>query len=117
MRTPSPSSFDDRTAEKTGKNGPSLPVPPEEEEEAAAGAAAGEGASAGSKGGVFGEAEVAPTPAGQEKDPFAEAETALPAILDGRAGQTTRCPYWEAFATPAKTAFYWSKASRDNDRE
>ena len=66
----------DMSAQKTGKNGPSLPVPPEEEEEAAAGAAAGEGASAGSKGGVFGEAEVAPTPAGQEKDPFAEAEPA-----------------------------------------
>ena len=29
----------DRTAEKTGQNGPSLPVPPEEEEEGAAGAA------------------------------------------------------------------------------
>ena len=28
----------DRTAEKTGQNGPSLPVPPEEEEEAASGA-------------------------------------------------------------------------------
>jgi mono/diheme cytochrome c family protein len=66
----------DMSAQKTGKNGPSLPVPPEEEEEPAAGAAAGEGASAGSKGGVFGEAEVAPTPAGQEKDPFAEAEPA-----------------------------------------
>ena len=53
----------DMSAEKTGKNGPSLPVPPEEEEEAAA-APAGEGggASAGAEGSVFGDAEVAPTP-------------------------------------------------------
>ena len=64
----------DMSAQKTGKNGPSLPVPQEEEEEPAAGAAAGEGASAGAKGSVFGEAEVAPTPAGQAQDPFAEAE-------------------------------------------
>jgi len=55
----------DMTAEKTGKNAPSLPVPPEEEEEAAGGP---------SKGGVFGDQEVAPTPADQAKpaDPFAE---------------------------------------------
>ena len=62
----------DMSAQKTGTNGPSLPVPPEEEEEPAA----GEGASAGSKGSVFGEAEVAPTPAGKAQDPFAEAEAA-----------------------------------------
>jgi mono/diheme cytochrome c family protein len=79
----------DMSAQKTGKNGPSLPVPPEEEEEQAAGAPAGGsgGASAdASKGSVFGEAEVAPTPAGQAQppggaqqagaDPFAEAEAA-----------------------------------------
>ncbi len=48
----------DMSAQKTGKNGPSVPVPPEEEEEPAAGAAAGEGAAA--KGGVFGDAGVAP---------------------------------------------------------
>ncbi len=64
----------DMSAEKSGKNGPSLPVPPEEEEEPAT--AAGAGASAGSKGSVFGEEEVAPTPAGQAQDPFAEAEAA-----------------------------------------
>ena len=70
----------DMSAEKTGKNGPSLPVAPEEEEEPAAGAATGSGGS--SKGGVFGEAEVAPSPAGQAQtpaDPFAEAEAAPPA--------------------------------------
>jgi cytochrome c len=80
----------DMSAQKTGKNGPSLPVPPQEEEWVPGpGAAAGEsgGASAGgSKGSVFGEAEVAPTTAGQAQppgsaqqpvaDPFAEAEVA-----------------------------------------
>ena len=66
----------DMSAQKTGKNGPSLPVPPEEEEEPAAGAAAGEGA--GSKGSVFGDAEVAPAPAGKAQDPFAEAEARQP---------------------------------------
>jgi mono/diheme cytochrome c family protein len=59
----------DMSAEKTGTNGPSLPVPPEEEEEPAA--AAGDSASAGAKGG-FGDEEVAQTPAGQAQDPFAE---------------------------------------------
>jgi cytochrome c len=58
----------DMSAEKTGTNGPSLPVPPEEEE-----AAPGPPASTG---GAFGDAEVAPTPAGQAPeagaDPFAE---------------------------------------------
>jgi mono/diheme cytochrome c family protein len=64
----------DMSAQKTGTNGPSLPVPPEEEEHAP-------GAPA-STGGVFGDAEVAtppagqpPTPGGAEQpgaDPFAE---------------------------------------------
>jgi mono/diheme cytochrome c family protein len=69
----------DMSAQKTGKNGPSLPVPPAEEEEEVPGAPAGQGGGAsagGSKGSVFGEEEVAPTPAGQAKpgvqDPFAE---------------------------------------------
>lgn len=54
----------DMSAEKTGKNEPSLPVPPEEEEETqVAGAAAGGGLSSGS---VFGDQEVAPV------DPFAD---------------------------------------------
>lgn len=60
--------WDDMSAEKTGKNGPSLPVAPEEEEETAA-APAGEG---GGAGGVFGDAEVAPAQAAQ--NPFAEEE-------------------------------------------
>jgi cytochrome c len=79
--------WNDMSAQKTGKNGPSLPVPPEEEEEQAVAAPAAEsgGASAGgSKGSVFGDAEVAPAPAGQGggqqpgADPFAE-EPAAPA--------------------------------------
>ena len=77
----------DMSAEKTGKNGPSLPVPPEEEEEPAAAApAGGSGGASGSKGNVFGDQEVAPAPAGQAQtpggaqqpgaDPFAETEAA-----------------------------------------
>ena len=60
------------SAEKTGKNGPLLPVPPEEEESAPAGAGA-------EKTGTnpFGDAEVAPDQK-TEKDPFAE-ETAAAA--------------------------------------
>jgi mono/diheme cytochrome c family protein len=58
----------DMSAQKTGTNGPSLPVPLEEEEDAAV----GEGA--GSEGSVFGDAEIAPAPAGQAEDPFAEPE-------------------------------------------
>jgi mono/diheme cytochrome c family protein len=63
----------DMSAQKTGKNGPSLPVPPEEEEEAQ-----GAGTS------IWGEAEAAPqvqTPGGAQQaevDPFAE-EPAAPA--------------------------------------
>jgi mono/diheme cytochrome c family protein len=63
----------DRTAEKTGTNGPSLAVPPEEEEEAAA-APPGEAQPAG--GSPFGDQEVAP---GSEQkpaaNPFEEAES------------------------------------------
>ncbi len=64
----------DMSAEKTGTNGPSLPVPSEEEEEPAA-APAGGGDAGG--GGLFGDAEVAPAPAGQAAaDPFAEPDVA-----------------------------------------
>ncbi|MEO7789852.1 MAG: c-type cytochrome [Vicinamibacterales bacterium] len=58
----------DMSAQKTGKNGPSLAVAPEEEEEAALAPGAGPGGA--STGGAFGDAEVAPAQAG--KDPFAE---------------------------------------------
>ncbi|HEY7528905.1 MAG TPA: c-type cytochrome, partial [Candidatus Deferrimicrobiaceae bacterium] len=57
--------WNDMRADNMGKNGPSLPVPPEEEEESATGGAQETGTS------PFGEAEVA---AGQAAaDPFAEA--------------------------------------------
>ena len=70
----------DMSAQKTGKNAPSLPVPPEEEEEAAEGAGGADAAEGAAKGGAFGADEVAPTPAGQAPgsaqppgaDPFAE---------------------------------------------
>jgi mono/diheme cytochrome c family protein len=59
----------DRTAEKTGKNEPSLPVPPEEEEEeeSAPGGAEQPGKS------PFGEEELAPGAQPPAADPFAEA--------------------------------------------
>jgi mono/diheme cytochrome c family protein len=57
--------WDDMSAQKTGTNGPSLPVPPEEEQEPST-APASEG--------VFGDAEVAPAPGAKPQDPFAEAE-------------------------------------------
>jgi mono/diheme cytochrome c family protein len=71
----------DRSAEKMGKNEPSLPVPIEEEEQTAGAAGAGATASAGaSPANPFGDAEVAPAAAGQAQpaggtpqDPFAEA--------------------------------------------
>ena len=64
----------DMSAEKTGKNEPTLPVPPEEEEAQAAPAAPGSGGGSGS---VFGDQEVAPAPAQQvPADPFAEPEVA-----------------------------------------
>jgi cytochrome c len=64
----------DMSAQKTGKNGPSLPVPREEEAEPAAPAPGT--APAASGGSVFGDEEVAATPAPASQDPFAEAEEA-----------------------------------------
>ena len=69
----------DMSAEKTGKNGPSLPVPPAEEEEPAIGAA-GEGGAAGAN--PFGD-ELAPAGQGQKpatpQNPFEDqSETAAP---------------------------------------
>jgi cytochrome c len=58
----------DMGSEKTGTNGPMLPVPPEEEEETAAGAGSG-GASSENP---FGDQEAAPQAAA---DPFAEPDT------------------------------------------
>ncbi len=61
----------DMSADKAGKNGPTLPVPPEEEESAPAGAQkAGDS--------PFGDAELAPAQK-TETDPFAEEAPAVPA--------------------------------------
>lgn len=57
----------DMSAERSGTNGPSLPVPPEEEEDAAPASAA----PAAEGGSVFGDAEVTAAPEA-EADPFAE---------------------------------------------
>ena len=62
----------DMSAEKTGKTGPSLPVPPEEEEWVPGPAAAPDVGGAAGGGGaksVFGEEEVTPTPAAQAQPP------------------------------------------------
>ncbi|HXW05816.1 MAG TPA: c-type cytochrome [Vicinamibacterales bacterium] len=61
----------DMSAQKTGKNGPALPVPPEEEENQPAAAPADESGSEAPS--IWGDAQVAPAPAGQPEDPFAEA--------------------------------------------
>src|SRR5687767_11938063 len=60
----------DMSADKSGKNGPTLPVPPEEEESAKAGAQE-------TGGSPFGDAEVAPAQK-TETDPFAEETPAVP---------------------------------------
>ena len=70
------------SAEKTGRNGPSLPVPREEEEEAPA--AGGEGAPAGASakaGSVFGDAEVTAPPAAHIPSPCSRAPTPRPRWL------------------------------------
>jgi mono/diheme cytochrome c family protein len=56
----------DMSAQKDGKNGPTLPVPIEEEEEPASGAAE-------TSGNPFGDQEVKPGEAAKPQDPFAEA--------------------------------------------
>ena len=54
----------DMSAENTGTNGPSLPVPPEEEEQPAAAPAGQNDGASGGDGSVWGAAEAAPAPAG-----------------------------------------------------
>jgi mono/diheme cytochrome c family protein len=69
----------DMSAQKTGKNGPSLAVPREEEEEAAApGAGESGGAGAGVAQNPFGGEEVTPAPPGQAKTPAAAQQPANP---------------------------------------
>ena len=70
--------WNDMSPERTGKNGPSLPVPLEEEE-AGADEGSGDGAIGDSTGSVFGAEEVAATPGGAQQDaadPFAEPDVA-----------------------------------------
>ena len=62
--------WDNMSAEKTGKNDPTLPVPPEEEEESAPGGAQPTSTN------PFGDLEVTPAQQKPEKDPFAEEPTA-----------------------------------------
>jgi mono/diheme cytochrome c family protein len=68
----------DMSAQKTGKNAPLMPVPPEEEEEPATGASTSTSTS-----NPFGDQEVTPAAGaqgkGQPKDPFAEASAETPA--------------------------------------
>jgi hypothetical protein len=82
------------SAQKTGKNGPSLPVPPEEEQQGPAGGAPAEAsAKAGAaEGTVWGEAEAAPTPPGQAQTP-------------ARAQQPAQNPFAEEEVTPAASEF------------
>jgi mono/diheme cytochrome c family protein len=63
----------DMSAQTTGKNGPSLPVPPEEEEGTAA-APSSPGTPAGGAEDVWGGAAAPPAQAAAPQDPFAEAE-------------------------------------------
>jgi mono/diheme cytochrome c family protein len=70
------------SAEKTGKNDPSLPVPPEEDEQQAPAAGASAASGGATAANPFGDQEVAQPPAGAQPpaaDPFAEAPaTAVP---------------------------------------
>jgi mono/diheme cytochrome c family protein len=69
----------DMSAEKTGKNGPSLAVPREEEEEAASRSAGDSGAAGGGDArNPFGDQVAPPAAAQPPADPFAEAAPAAP---------------------------------------
>jgi mono/diheme cytochrome c family protein len=85
----------DMSAQKTGTNGPTLPVPSEEEEEPAA---VPPGESAGAKGGgIFGEEEVAPTPGGQAAapaSPTSEFSDAVAVQIPSQVPTTARKPYF-----------------------
>ena len=91
----------DMSAEKTGKNGPSLPVPPEEEEEPAA-AAPGEGGGPTSAN-PFGDQEVAPSgqkPSNPFEDqtpaaaPASEFSDAIAIQIPSQVPTTARKPYF-----------------------
>jgi cbb3-type cytochrome c oxidase subunit III len=98
----------DMSAEKAGKNGPSLPVPPEEEEQAAP-AAAGESGGAAAGANPFGDAVATPAPAGQAKDPFAEAETSAAPASEFSDAVAIQIPS-EAATGPRKPYFIFGDA-------
>ncbi|MDQ3346850.1 MAG: c-type cytochrome, partial [Acidobacteriota bacterium] len=100
----------DMSAQKTGTNGPSLPVPPEEE-----GSAPGGGQDAGKS--PFGEAELAPGSAQQTaKDPFAEQEApadqpsefsdAVSLQIPSQVPTSARKPYF-IFGDPQNSVDLW----------
>ncbi len=100
----------DMSAQKTGTNGPSLPVPPEEE-----GSAPGGGQDAGKS--PFGEAELAPGRAQQTaKDPFAEQEApadqpsefsdAVSIQIPSQVPTSARKPYF-IFGDPQNSVDLW----------
>jgi mono/diheme cytochrome c family protein len=91
----------DMSAEKTGKNGPSLPVPPEEEEEPAAAAPADSGGA--SSANPFGDQEVAPSgqkPSNPFEDqtpaaaPASEFSDAIAIQIPSQVPTTARKPYF-----------------------
>ena len=87
----------DMSPEKTGKNGPSLPVPAEEEEEASV-AAPGGGDAPGGAG--FGDAEVAPSAPGGGQPPAADPFAEEPAA---QAGQPSEFSDAVAIQIPTET--------------
>jgi mono/diheme cytochrome c family protein len=102
----------DRTAEKTGKNGPALPVPPEEEETEGgpAGGAGGAGGGA-SPANPFGDAEVTPTaaaqpPAGAPQDPFADASATTPEAAPSEFSDAVSIQIPSAVPTTARKPYF-----------
>jgi len=85
----------DMSPEKTGKNGPLLPVPAEEEEEASAAAPGGGDAPSG-----FGDAEVAPSAPGGGQPPAADPFAEEPAA---QAGQPSEFSDAVAIQIPTET--------------
>jgi mono/diheme cytochrome c family protein len=86
----------DMSPEKTGKNGPSLPVPVEEEEEASVAAPAGDAPG----GAGFGDAEVAPAAPGGGQPPAADPFAEEPAA---QAGQPSEFSDAVAIQVPTET--------------
>lgn len=95
----------DMSAQKTGKNGPSLPVPREEEEEPAT-AASAPAESGNASGNPFGEDEVAATPKPASQDPFAEAEEAPAAAVASEFSDAVAIQIPSAVPTGARKPYF-----------